>query len=100
MNYFLATTFLIVGVALLVWNKPLSEKFGAFYSRRFSIAFGTLARLLAWDDPNKPFNKFMYRGFVITGGILFLVFALAALSGTNFVGPSAQSPDTLLQVQN
>jgi hypothetical protein len=100
MNYLLATAFAVVGVALLVWNKPLSDRFGAFYSRRFSVTFGTLAHLLAWDDPNRRFNRFMYRGFVITGGIIFLIFALAALSGTNFVGPSAQPANTLLQVQN
>jgi hypothetical protein len=100
MNYILATAFAVAGVSLLVWNKPLSDRFGAFYSRRFSVTFGTLAHLLAWDDPNRAFNRFMYRGFVITGGIIFLIFALAALSGTNFVGPSAQPANTLLQVQN
>ena len=87
------------GLAVLIWNKSLSEKFGAFYAHRFSLAFGRLAHFLGWDDPNKPFNKFMYRGFVITAAIILLIFAFAALTGTNFVGPSAESTNSLLQVQ-
>jgi hypothetical protein len=100
MSYLLATAFAVVGVTLLIWNKSLSDKFGAFYSRQFDVRFGQLANLFAWNDPNRPFNKFMYRGFIITGGIIFLIFALAAASGTNFVGPSDQSVNSLLQVQN
>jgi hypothetical protein len=99
MNYILAAMFGVISVALFVWNKPLSEKFAVFYSRRFAVTFGRLAHILRWDDPNMPFNRFMYRGFVIMGGIIFLIFALAALTGTNFIGPSAQPTNSLLQVQ-
>jgi hypothetical protein len=100
MNYVLGVIFTAAGIATLIWNKSLSKKFGAFYARRFSVAFGKLARFLGWDDPNKPFNRFMYRGFVITGGIILLLFAVGAFLGTNFVGPSAQPGNSLLQVQN
>jgi hypothetical protein len=97
MNYLLSALFAVAGVSILIWNKPLSEKFGVFYSRRFASTFGTLAHILGWDDPNRPFNKFMHRGFVLTAGIILLIFALAAFTGTNFAGPSANS---LLSVPN
>src|SRR6266849_10137619 len=100
MNYLLAAVFAEIGIALLIWNKSLSERFGAFYSRRFVVTFGKLAHTLRWDDPNRPFNRFMYRGFVITGGIVLLIFAFAAFTGTNFVGPSTQPTNSLLQVQH
>jgi hypothetical protein len=97
MNYLLSAVFSVAGISILIWNRPLSEKFGAFYSRRFVDAFGKLAHLLGWDDPNKPFNIFMYRGFVITAGIILLIFAFAAFTGTNFVGPSSGTSNPLLQ---
>jgi hypothetical protein len=90
MNYLLGAIFAVVGGSLLVWNKPLSEKFGIFYSRRFADTFGTLAHALGWDDPNKRFNKFMYRCFV---------FAFAAITETNFVGPSVEPGNSFLQVR-
>jgi hypothetical protein len=43
MNYVLAAIFAGAGIALLFWSKPLAQKFGAFYSRRFSAAFGSFA---------------------------------------------------------
>jgi hypothetical protein len=101
MNYLLAAAFAAIGITLLIWNKPVAEKLGAFYSRRFALTFGKLAHTLHWDDPSRPFNRFMYRGFVITGGIIFLIFAVVAFFGTNFVGPSAAQPaNSLLQTQN
>jgi hypothetical protein len=96
MNYLLAAIFAVAGIAILIWNKSLSDKLGAFYARRFALQFGRLAHVLGWDDPNKPFNRFMSRGFIITAGTIFLIFAIAALSGTNFFGPPAASLDTLL----
>jgi hypothetical protein len=51
MNYILAATLAIVGIAILMWNKLLSEKLGIFYSQRFSATFGKLAHALGWDDP-------------------------------------------------
>jgi hypothetical protein len=97
MNYLLSALFTVAGIAILIWNKPLSEQFGRFYSQRFASTFGKLAHILGWDDPNRAFNRFMYRGFVLTAGIILLIFALAALTGTNFAGPSANS---LLYVPN
>jgi hypothetical protein len=97
MNYILATVFAAIGLALFLWNRKLAERFGAFYARRFSATFGNLSHFLRWDDPNRPFNRFMYRGFVITAGIILLIFAVAAFLGTNFVGPSAQPTSSLLQ---
>jgi hypothetical protein len=99
MNYVLAVIFAMAGAALLFWNKPLSERFGAFYAERFSAAFGKLANVLGWDDPRRPFNRLMYRGFVITAGLILLIFAFAALSGTNFVGPSGESDNSLLEAR-
>jgi hypothetical protein len=99
MNYVLAVIFAAGGGALLVWNKPLSERFGVFYAERFSAAFGKLASVLGWDDPRRPFNRFMYRAFVITAGLILLIFAYAALSGTNFVGPPAQPDNSLLEAR-
>jgi RHS repeat-associated protein len=40
MNYLLAIVFTVGGVAILVWNRSLSEKLGAFYARRYSANFG------------------------------------------------------------
>ena len=88
MNY-LTVVFVLVGIGILVRNKTLAEKLGSFYAHRFSATFGGLAHFLGWDDPTRPFNKFMYRSFVITAAIIFLIFAVAAFMGTNFVGPSA-----------
>jgi hypothetical protein len=102
MKYLLVVTFAIAGIVILIWNKSLSQKFGAFYAQRFSLQFGTLAHFLGWDNPSKRFNKFMYRGFVITAAIILLIFAFAAFTGTNFVGPSTkatQPSNSLLQVQ-
>jgi hypothetical protein len=67
--------------------------------QNFSAAFGKLANALGWDDPTRPFNRFMYRGFVITAGLILLIFAFAALSGTKFVGPSDGSNNSLLQAR-
>jgi hypothetical protein len=97
MNYLLSAVLAIAGIGILIRNKTLSEKLGTFYARRYSATFGKPARVLGLDNPNTPFNKFMYRAFVITAGIILLVFAAAALFGTNFVGPSAQSSNSLLQ---
>jgi hypothetical protein len=91
MNYLLATIFAAVGITIVTWNKPLSDHLGAFYARRFLNTFDSLARFLRWDDPKNPFMGFVYRGFVIALGIIFLLFAVAALFGTNFVGPPAQA---------
>jgi len=100
MNYLLAAVLAVAGFGILIRNKNLSEKLGAFHARRYSATFGKPAHFLGLDNPNTSFNKFMYRGFVITAGIILLVFAFAAFLGTNFVGPSAQSANSLLQVQN
>ena len=89
MNYLLAIVFALVGVALLLWNKPLSQKLGSFYSRRFSSTFGTLAHVLKLDDPTRLFNRVLYRSFVIVAGLIVLTFAFAGLMGTNFAGPSS-----------
>jgi hypothetical protein len=99
MNYLLAIVFTVGGVAILVWNRSLSKKLGAFYARRYSANFGKLARLLRLDDPNTRLNRFMYQGFIITAGLILLIFALAALSGTNFVGPAAQPGNSFLKAQ-
>jgi hypothetical protein len=81
MNYFLAAILLITGVAILIWNKPLSERLGEFYAQRFGATFGKLAHFLGWDDPTTLFNRVMYRGFVITVGIILLVFAFTSVVG-------------------
>src|SRR5215472_12730763 len=88
MHYLLSGLFGVTGSAILIWNKQLAEKMGGFYSYRYSATFGKLATFLRLDNPNTPFSRFMYRGFVITAGIVLLMFAIAAASGTNFVGPS------------
>ena len=88
MNYFVALAFAAAGISVLVWNKVLSQKLGNFYAHRFAATFGRLASTLGWDNSNRPFSRFLYRGFVITAGVILLVFAVAALMGTNFVGPS------------
>src|ERR1700730_17974647 len=97
MNYLLAVVFGMVWICLLIWNKPLSDKFGKFYARRFASTFGGLAHFLGWDNPDKPFNRFLYRGVVVALAVILLIFAIAALTGTNFVGPSGQEPDYFLQ---
>jgi hypothetical protein len=98
-NYFISIILAIVGITVLYFNRSLSEKLGAFYSRRFAMTFGMLAHLLKWDDPNHPFTRLLYRGFVITAGIILILFAIAGFFGTNFGGPSTQSTNTLLQQQ-
>ena len=85
MNYLLATILVAAGLAILIWNKSLSEKLGAFYSQRFNATFGKFAQVLGWDNPNKPFNKFLYRGVVITAGAILLIFAFAALFGPIYI---------------
>jgi hypothetical protein len=100
MNYLLAIVFAVVGLGILVKNKNLAEKLGSFYARRYGATFGKPTHLLGLDNPNTTFNRFMYRGFVITAGIIFLLFAFAAFFGTNFVGPSASPADSLLNTQN
>jgi len=82
-----------VGISILIWNKPLSEKLGAFYARRYVATFGNIAHYLGLDNSSSAFNRFMFRGFVITAGIILLIFAIAAFLGTNFVGLSI-SPST------
>jgi hypothetical protein len=90
MNYLLGLSFTVVGVVILVWNKSLSEKLGAFYARRYRASFGKVAHFFHLDDPNARLNRLMYRGFVITAGLILLIFAFAALTGTNFVGAAPQ----------
>jgi hypothetical protein len=97
MHYFLAAILAIAGVAILVWHKPLSEKLGIFYSQRFGATFGKLAHVLGLDNPNAPFTKLMYRGFVITAGIIFLVFAFTAFFGPIQTASGVQQTDSLLQ---
>ena len=97
MNYPLTIIFAAAGTAVLVWNKDLSRKLGAFYSQRFVTTFGQLAFTLGWDNSSSPFNRFLYRGFVIAAGIILLIFAFAALVGTNFVGPPYQVSNSTLQ---
>jgi hypothetical protein len=97
MNYLLASTLAIAGIAILIWNKLLSEKLGSFYSQRFSATFGKLAHALGWDDPTTPLNKFMYRGFVITVAIVLLVFAFVAFFGPISTGSAVQPTNSLLQ---
>jgi hypothetical protein len=97
MNYILAAVFATVGVVILICNKSLAEKLGAFYARRFNATFGKPARILGLDNPNIPFNRFMYRGFVLTAGIILLIFAVAAFFGANFVGPPTQPANSFLQ---
>jgi hypothetical protein len=99
MNYLLAAVLVVAGIGILIWNEVLAEKLGTFYAHRYSATFGKLAQFLSLDNPNTSLNKIMYRGVVITAGIILLVFALAAFLGTNFVGPSPQSTNSLLQVQ-
>ena len=91
MRYFLAIVLAIAGLGILIWNKPLSKRFGAFYSQRFGMTFGKLARYLRWDDPTRLFNRFLYRGFVITAGVILLIFAFAAFFGPIYVGSAAQN---------
>jgi hypothetical protein len=99
MNFLLATVFAIAGIGVLARNKSLSDKLGKFYAGRFGATFGNFAHVLGWDDPNRSFNKFVYRGFVISAGLIFLVFALAAIFGTNFVGPTTSvTTHSILQV--
>jgi hypothetical protein len=98
-NYLISFIFAAAGIAVLFFNNTLSEKLGAFYSRRFTMTFGRLAHSMRWDDPTRPFNKIMYRGFVITTAIILLIFSLAAFLGTNFIGPSDQQTSSLLQQQ-
>ena len=100
MDYLLAAILAIAGFAVLIWNKALSERFGIFYSQRFSATFGKLVHLLGWDDPKTPFNRFMYRGFVITVGLILLVFAFTAFVGPIYTGSAAQPGESLLQVPN
>jgi hypothetical protein len=99
MNYLLAIIFAVGGITILIRNNSLSEKLEAFYARRYSANFGKLAHLLRLDDPNTRLNRFMYRRFIITAGLILLIFALAALSGTNFAGPPAQPDNSSLQAQ-
>jgi len=97
MNYLLTIVFAATGIGVLVWNKDLSRKLDDFYSRRFAATFGQLASTLGWDKSSSPFSRFLYRGFVIAAGIILLVFAFAALMGTNFMGPSSQARNSMLQ---
>jgi hypothetical protein len=97
MKFLLAAILAIAGVAILVRNKSLSEKLSIFYSQRFSATFGKLAQFLGWDDPTTPLNKFMYRGFVITVGIILLVFAFTAFFGPISTGSAVQPTNSLLQ---
>jgi hypothetical protein len=99
MNYVLDIAFALAGGSILIWNKPISDKFGAFYAHRYSATFRKLAQFLRLDDPNTRLNRFMYRGFVITTGIILILFSIGAFLGTNFVGPSAEQPNTILEYQ-
>jgi hypothetical protein len=98
-NYLISFFFAVVGIAILLFYRSLSNKLSDFYTQRFNATFGGLAQIFKWNDPNRPFMRFMYRGFVITAGIIVLVFAVAAFMGTNFVGPSTQTTsNSVLQV--
>ena len=89
MNYLLAIILAVTGIAILIWNKSLSQRLSIFYSRRFSATFGKLAHYLGSDDPNKPFNRFIYRGFVLTAGVILLVLAFTAFFGPIYIGSAA-----------
>jgi hypothetical protein len=90
MNDFFSLFFTVMGVVIMVRNKSLSEKLGAFYARRYRASFGKVTHFLRLDDQNTWLDRFMYRGFIITAGPLLLIFAFAALTGTNFVGPASR----------
>jgi hypothetical protein len=97
MTYLLAAILATVGMGILIWNKLLSEKLGSFYSRRFSVTFGKLAHVLGWDDPTTAFNKFIYRGFVITVGIILLVFGITAFFRPIDTSSAVEQTNSLLQ---
>lgn len=88
MNYILSIIFFASGAATVFWNKSLSRKLGMFYAQRYKATFGNASHFLHLDDPNAFFSRFMCRGFVLTAGIILIIFAVAAFTGTNFVGPS------------
>ena len=56
-NYLISFIFAAAGIAVLLFNNTLSEKLGAFYSRRFTMTFGRLAHSMRWDDPTRPFIR-------------------------------------------
>jgi hypothetical protein len=62
---------------------------GDFFARRHSGTFGRLATYLGWDDPNRPFNRILYRVIVIFVGIFVLIMAFHAFFGPIYIGSAA-----------
>lgn len=83
MSYALAFVLALLGLTILFWNKPFAIKMGDFFARRHSGTFGRLATYLGWDDPNRPFNRFLYRVIVIFVGIIRVDNGVPRLLRTN-----------------
>ena len=86
MNYLLALLLALSGVAILIFNKSFSIRFGRFTADRHGKTFGPLARYLGWDNADSPFNRFLHRFLVIFFGVFLLVMAVHAAVGTIYIG--------------
>ena len=93
MNYFLAIVFLIAGITCFIWYKTLYRAYAEFMAKRFHEEFGSLARIMGWDDPSNRWQLIIYKGSVIALGVFLLAMAFHFAFGTIYTG-SARPPET------
>jgi hypothetical protein len=98
MNYILGGVLALAGIAVLIWNKSLSERWLAFNAKQVG-AFGRLASFFSWDDPNRPFGRFLYRLLTIMLGLFLLLMAFHSFFGAVYIGSAVQPTNTILEVQ-
>ena len=99
MNYILGISLAVAGIAILIWNRSFSAGWLAFNANQ-AKGFGRLASYLGWDDPNRPFTRFLYRLLTIMLGLFLLAMAVHSIFGVFYVGSAAQPDNTILKVQN
>jgi hypothetical protein len=99
MNYVLGAILATAGLAVLIWNRSFSASWLAFNANQ-AKHFGGLAKFFGWDDPNRPFTRFLYRLLTIMLGLFLLVMAFHSVFGTVYLGSAAQPTNTILEVQN
>jgi hypothetical protein len=98
MHYLVATVLAVTGISVLIWSRPLAQKFGRFTAQRHRHTFGGIARTLGWDEPSKHFNIFLHRSLVIIFALFLLLMAFHSWFGTIYIG-TAQTTNSLLNTQ-
>jgi hypothetical protein len=100
MNYLLGIILGAAGLAILIRNRSFSTAWLVFNADQ-AKSFGRFASFLGWDDPSRPFTRFLYRLLTIMLGLFLLAMALHSIFGTVYVGSAVVQPtDTIFNARD